>query len=198
MLGTEELDARWRDGLQVLAAHLAASVPPGASDRVTHQMQKRARRRTLRTGTASVIALAAIIALVMTLSFGRNSATRVHVTPGAPQLVAHPMGVIADVHITALTDLKLAADVAQRGQKHVHVNPGSPIRLPRAGTYEVIVSGGAGHDIGFVELPDRDRVLLAGKGTQRFAVNLPRGAFTIDCSVPGHAAAGMLLHVIVG
>ena len=83
------------------------------------------------------------------------------------------------------------------------------LHLDAPGVYTfVMVEGVPGHSIGFDELPNIDRVETRARtrvGNQtplqtapRLNVYLPKGSYTLDCNVPGHAAAGELLHVIVG
>ncbi len=210
MRDDEQLDQQWRDGLRTLATHLAATVPPGAPERVADIVRRNARRRAALRATTSIVALAALIALVVTITLSHNGATRVHITPGTappttptvsgPQFV--PPNVATAVHATLLIDaqntLHLTARVISPALRPPVTVDGDIVHLNTPGPYAFVIEGAAGHSIGFTDLPNRDRIITDNHTPQRVTINLPRGEFILDCNVPGHAAAGMLLHVIVG
>jgi hypothetical protein len=195
MLDTDELDARWRDGLHVLAAHLGATVSPGASDRVTHQVQQRARRRTFGRTAVSAVALAAIIAFVLLLTNGSSHTANVTVAPAAAPGTTKPVPATSTLRISALATLTLVAQVETPSP--LVTIAGDAITLEKAGTYRFIMDGAPGHSLGFTELPDGDRIITGADPPHFIDVHLARGTYTFDCNIPGHAAAGMLLHVIV-
>jgi hypothetical protein len=208
MLDNEELDARWRDGLHALAAEIGPDVRGDAETRVALHVAQRARRRTVRRATTSVVALAAIITAAVALSLGHD-ATKVHTVPGASTvaptkpvirlIVPDDAGSVrANLRISARLNLSLVAQ-AERTSPDVSITA-RVIRLGSPGEYRFEVDGAAGHLIGFEALPAADRLPTpTGSAPPRdFVVYLGRGTFTLDCSIPGHAAAGMLLHVIVG
>jgi nitrite reductase (NO-forming) len=64
------------------------------------------------------------------------------------------------------------------------------VMVPKAGTYEVklVNKGSIGHDVTFA---DGTQVVAAAGETKTVQVTVPAAGITFQCSVPGHADAGM-------
>ena len=122
----------------MLAAHLAATVPPGAPDRVMYQVQRRARRRTFGRTATTAVALAAIIAFVVLLMPGTRNTPTLQIAP-----------------ITAPPATQHTADACRRPVSTVHVIAEPTLRFDKtvyraaAGCVQIVYSGAAGHTLAF-------------------------------------------------
>jgi nitrite reductase (NO-forming) len=107
-------------------------------------------------------------------------------TPAAPAAVQSP-GTGADGSAVVGTIELAAVDIAYE-QPHVMV--------PKAGAYEVkfVNKGTMGHDVTFA---DGTKAAAGAGETASVVVNVPAAGLSFQCSVPGHADAGMRGEIMV-
>jgi hypothetical protein len=166
----DTIDRAWRDGFE-RGAPLVDNM--GVRERVDRRVVVRRRRRVAGRAIAAVCAVVLI-----------GSATLAMRPRSHPQ----PVGPVQKVAVTDAPGGSLGIVFPSTGTSEIHLKPGS---------YEFDITADApGHALGFASGPE---VQLEHAGAVvPLRVTLTPGTHVLQCSIPGHAAAGEKAMVVVG